>query len=134
MIILSAIFILCGFGVMGIPAFFYGRLLYENIVIFRKGEKFSGTCTKYKFEHWKCGHDVQWVRNGMNYHRRFDVIIFRRKYPCTINVYMLDFSANLGMYTIVKNIIIFALCVFIWVCCTGISIDDVHSLWVYGLK
>lgn len=129
MLILSAVLILCGFGVMGIPAFFYGRLLYENILIFHKGEKFSGMCTRYKFEHWKCGHDVQWVRNGMNYHRRFDVIIFRLKYPCSVDVYMLDSGVNLGIYTIIKNSLIFAFCVLIWVCCTCISINNIYSMF-----
>lgn len=126
--ILSAVFILCGCGVTGIPVLFSGRFLYENIMIFRKGEKFSGTCTGYKFEHWNCGHDVRWVRNGMNYHQRFDVIVFRIKYPCNINVYMLESGANLGIYTVIKNSLIFALCVLIWVCCTGISVNNIYSI------
>lgn len=109
-IILSAVFIFFGCGVMSIPAIFSGRILYQNIVIFRKGERFSGSCTRYKLNHWNCGHDVEWVRNGMNYHKRFDVIIFRFKYPCTVDVYMLDYSANLGIYSIIQKSLIFAVC------------------------
>lgn len=131
-IILLAIYIFFGCGVMGIPAVFSGRLLYQNVMIFRNGEKFSGTCTSYKMEHWNCGHDVRWVRNGMNYHRRFDVFIFRLKYPCTLDVYMLGSGANLGMYTIIKNIIIFALCLLLWTVCTGITLKNIYNLFTYG--
>lgn len=128
-IILSVVYILFGCGVMSIPAVFSGRLLYQNIIIFRNGEKFSGTCTGYKIEHWNCGHDVRWVRNGMNYHRRFDVFIFKLKYPCTINVYMFGSGANLGIYTIIKNIIIFALCLLLWTVCTGITLSNICHLF-----
>lgn len=131
-IILSAVFIFFGCGVMAIPAVFSGRLLYQNIIIFRNGEKFSGTCTGYKFDHWNCGHDVRWVRNGMNYHRRFDVIIFRLKYPCVVNVYMLDSGTNLGMFTIIKNVACFAVCALLWTACTGITLNNVHNLFTYG--
>ncbi|MCM1505926.1 MAG: hypothetical protein NC177_02165 [Ruminococcus flavefaciens] len=130
-IILSAVFILFGCGVMGIPAFFSGRLLYQNIMIFRKGEKFSGTCTGYKFERWNCGYDVYWNDGSRKLHGRFDVPIIRFKYPFAVDVYSMNHATNLGMFTIIKNILCFAVCALLWIACTGITLNDIYNLFIY---
>ncbi|MDE5582682.1 MAG: hypothetical protein K2J08_03110 [Ruminococcus sp.] len=104
-----------GVVVMAMPAVFAGKTLVENITVFRKGERFSGTFTGYKLEHWNCGHDVYWVdENNIKFHQRFDVPIIKFKYPCTVNVYTLNHTANLGMFTIIKM-----LCVLRCACCCG---------------
>ena len=84
-----------GIVVMAMPAVFTGK----NITVFRKGERFSGTCTGYKFEHWNCGYDVHW-NDSQNIKRytRFDVPMIKFKYPFAVNVYSLNNNINLGIF------------------------------------
>lgn len=129
---LCILFLDFGVVVMAMPAVFTGRKFFENIMIVRKGSKFSGTCTGYKFEHWNCGYDVYWVdENDIKLHRRFDVPMIKFKYPFTVNVYSLNHCVNLGMFTIIKDIVCFAVCLFIWAACTGITVNNIIA-FTYG--
>lgn len=129
-------FMLCidfGVVIMAMPAVWSGKKLIENIAVMQKGEKFSGTCTGYKFEHWNCGFDVYWVDdNNVKLHRRFDVPMIRFKYPCPVNVYVLNHTANLGIFTIIKDVVLFLGCLLLWICCTGITLNDIYNAFVYG--
>ncbi|MDE7138259.1 MAG: hypothetical protein K2O29_07375, partial [Ruminococcus sp.] len=90
-----------GVVVMAMPAVFTGKTLVENIIITQKGRKFSGICTGYKLEHWNCGHDVYWINEkNIKLHWRFDVLMIQFKYPCKVNVYSLNHSVNLGVFTV----------------------------------
>lgn len=130
---LCILFLDFGVVVMAMPAVFTGRKFFENIMIVWKGSKFSGTCTGYKFEHWNCGYDVYWVdENDIKLHRRFDVPMIKFKYPFTVNVYSLNHCVNLGMFTIIKDIVCFAVCLFIWAGCTGITLDNIYRIFTYG--
>lgn len=123
--------LLLDFGavLMVMPVVLTGRKLLENIIIFRKGKKFSGTCTGYRFEHWNCGYDVYWLdENNIELHRRFNMPIIRVKYPFTVNVYSLNHNINLGIFTIFKDIGCFAICLFLWIVCTGITIENICNL------
>lgn len=129
---LCILFLDFGVVVMAMPAVFTGRKLLENIIIFWKGKKFSGTCTGYKFEHWNCGYDVYWTdENNMKLHRRFDVPMIKFKYPFTVNIYSLNHCVNLGIFTIVKNIGYFAVCFLLWIGCTGITADNICNVFAY---
>ena len=121
-----------GVVIMAMPMVFTGKTLVENITVFRKGERFSGTCTGYKLEHWNSGYDVYWTdNNNTKLHRRFDVPIIRFRYPFTVNVYSLNKCINLGIFTIVKNILYFSVCLFVWIVCTGITADNVCKTFIY---
>lgn len=123
-----------GFGVvvMAIPAVFTGKTLVKNIIIIQKGEKFSGMCTGYKLERWNCGHDVCWVdENNKKFHQRFDVPIIKFKYPCAVNVYTLNHTANLGMFTIIKNVVCFAVCLLLWVLCVIITTNTIYNIILF---
>ncbi|MDE5770875.1 MAG: hypothetical protein K2I06_04465 [Ruminococcus sp.] len=120
-----------GFGVvvMAIPAVFTGKTLVKNIIIIQKGEKFSGTCTGYKLERWNCGHDVCWVdENNIKLHRRFDVPMIKFKYPCQVNVYSLNHSVNLGIFTVIKDILCFVACLVLWVFCVIITTGTIYNI------
>ena len=118
-----------GVVVMAIPAVFTGKTLVENIIITQKGRKFSGMCTGYKLEHWNCGHDVYWVdENNIKLHRRFDVPMIQFKYPCKVNVYLLNHSVNLGVFTVIKNILCFVMCLLLWVLCVIITTGTIYNI------
>lgn len=122
-----------GVVVMAMPAFFAGKALVENITVFRKGERFSGTCTGYKLEHWNCGYDVCWIDSrNVKHYMRFDVPMIRFKFPCTVNVYTLNRTSNLGIFTVIKNVVCFVICILLWIGCTGITVNDVYNSFVYG--
>ncbi len=120
-------FIMCidfGVVVMALPAVFTGKKLAENITVFRKGERFSGTCTGYKFEHWNCGYDVHW-NDSQNIKRymRFDVPMIRFKYPFALNVYSLNNVTNLGIFSVIKSAVLFVVCALLWTVCTGVTLN-----------
>lgn len=131
-IMLCILLIDFGAVVTAMPAVFTARKLLENIMIVRNGEKFSGTCTGYKFERWNCGYDVHWLdENNIKLHRRFDVLMIKLKFPFTVNVYVLNRIVNLGIFTIIKNIIYFAVCFFMWVGCIGITFNNIYNIFAY---
>ncbi len=118
------------FGVilMAMPAVFTGKVLVGNIIIIQKGDKFSGICTGYKLEHWNCGHDVYWIdESNIELHRRFDVPVIKLKYPCRVNVYSLNHSVNLGIFTVVKDVLCFVVCLFWWILCVFITMNTIYN-------
>lgn len=121
-----------GMVIMAMPAVFTGKILIENVIVLRRGEKFSGTCMGYKFEHWNCGYDVYWSDNNKKFNSRFDVPMVRFRYPCSVNVYKLNHAINLGIFTIIKNVTCFVICVLLWVVCTGITLHAICNIFVYG--
>lgn len=122
-----------GVVVMSMPVVFTGRKLLENITITRNGEKFSGMCTGYKLQHWNSGYDVHWIDGqDMQRYMRFDVPIIKFKFPCTVNVYTLNNISNLGVFTVIRNAVWFAICLLLWIGCTGITFDNICKIFVYG--
>lgn len=88
----------------------FGKLIYSDLYIMRHGAKLTGTCSRYRFERWRCGHDIEWRdKSGILRKRRFDVFLPRLKYPCEVTVYSLDGVESLGACEIFKNVLLLAL-------------------------
>lgn len=110
-VILTACF-LCATAFMRIPFAFSLKLLLRNIKIIRHGKKFTGICSHYK----SGGHDVQWTDgNGVNRHIYFKLPIVRLKYPFVLNVYSLSGFENIGIYTVIYDILLLIICLSAWI-------------------
>lgn len=94
----------------------FGKLIYCDLCIMQHGTKLTGTCSRYHFERWRCGHDVEWHNeSGFPRKRRFDVFLPRLKYPCEVTVYSLDGVESLGLCEVLKNALLLAVSVAILV-------------------
>lgn len=90
----------------------FGKLIYCDLYIMRHGAKLTGTCRRYRFERWRCGHDIEWHdESGISRKRRFDVLLPRLKYPCEITVYSLNDVEGLGVCEVFKNALLLAVSV-----------------------
>lgn len=90
----------------------FGKLIYCDLYIMRHGVKLTGTCSRYHFQHWYCGHDVEWRNESGNpRRRRFNVFLPRLKYPCEITVYSLNGVESLGVCEVFKNALLLAVSV-----------------------
>lgn len=94
----------------------FGKLICCDLYIMRHGVKLMGTCSRYRFERWRCGHDVEWHNESGNpKKRRFDVFLPRLKYPCEVTVYSLDGVESLGVCEVLKNALLLTLSVAVLV-------------------
>lgn len=93
-----------------------GKLIYSDLYIMQHGTKMTGTCSRYHFQRWRCGHDVEWHNESGNLRRRrFNVFLPRLKYPCEVTVYSLDGVESLGLCEVLKNALLLAVSVAILV-------------------
>lgn len=93
-----------------------GKLIYIDLYIMQHGTKMTGTCSRYHFQRWRYGHDVEWHNESGNLRRRrFNVFLPRLKYPCEVTVYSLDGVESLGLCEVLKNALLLAVSVAILV-------------------
>lgn len=129
-IIVSVIYIFCGIIFLGLPFAFTLRMLIENILIIHKGEKFTAVCSRYKIEGHNSGHDVQWTDNsGRNCCRRFHILIIKFRYPFALKVYNLNNRINIGVFTIVQNVLWLGVCLFVWLVGIFGTVDFIIDLY-----
>ncbi len=129
-IIVSVIYIFCGIIFLGLPFAFTLRMLIENILIIRKGEKFTAVCSRYKLEYHNSGHDVQWTAsNGRNCCRRFHILIIKFRYPFAVKIYNLNNRINIGVFTIIQNALWLGVCMFVWLIGILGTVDFIIDLY-----
>lgn len=121
-----------GAVIMAMPVVFTGKVLIENINVFRKGESFYGTCTGYKLQYHNSGYDVHWIDSqDMPRYMRFGVPMIKFKFPCTVKVYTRNHTTNLGIFTVIKNTVWFVICILLWICFTGITVNTIYNALAY---
>ena len=121
----AAILLLIAVGIAfpSLPLFFIGRMLKADRLIMRRGEKHTGLCIGYT--HGSCCRfgalTVELTASdGRTVQRTYNAMRFR--YPHEITVYTLDAAflhSNLGVQTILREILYFLLFFAIWLICTA---------------
>lgn len=123
----AVILLLTAAGVLfpSLPLFFIGRMLKADRLIMRRGEKHIGLCIGYT-RGSRCRFGALTVEltasDGRTVQRTYNAMRFRFRYPHEITVYTLDAAflhSNLGVQTILREILYFLLFFAIWLICTA---------------
>lgn len=131
-IIAAIIYVFFRVVFLGMPLLFTIMKLAENITIIRKGKKFKGTCTRYISNRQCGGYEIHWKDGGnMNRCGRFRLPLVKLKYPFTVNIYSLHNSVNVGVFSVIRNVMWIAVCLFVWIIGIYGTADFIHDIILY---
>lgn len=129
--LLSLLLIIFGIALPSVPLLYLGKLLKLDIKIMRNGKRQIGKCINY--EQGTCARFGALVveledHNGRTRHIRYNALQIRFKYPYNIIIYTIDNSynySNLGMLTVIREILYFLFFFAIWLVC---SVGTIHFI------
>ena len=79
--------------------------LIEDVIIIRKGNKYAGECVDGKFYGREYYFIVQWIQDDIQHEDRFLAISRTRKYPYRVTVYSYNHKTNLGIKSVLYNLL-----------------------------
>lgn len=129
--IIFVILISVGIVFTAIPLFHIGKMIVIDVIIAKNGQKKNGKCIKYiRGNRVHFGSMlVEWKDDeGKTKHREFIALRLRFKCPYNVKVYILNnavYLSNLGILTILNELLYFLLFLFIWSVC---SMGTIHLL------